>query len=68
VCSVAGCKYFDVDSKSNAAGLQMDEVLVLSRTTNTVRAVAMQSGIEKYVHLLGGKAYFILDSENAWHV
>ena len=27
----------------------MDEVLVLTRTTNTVRAVEMQSGVEKYV-------------------
>jgi len=49
VCSTAGCKYFDVDSKTFAAGLQMDEILVLTRTTNTVRAVEIQSGIEKYV-------------------
>jgi len=49
MCSAAGCKYFDVDSRSFAAGLQMDEVVVLSRTTNTVRAVEMQSGVEKYV-------------------
>jgi len=54
VCSAAGCKYFDVDSKRFASGLQMDEVLVLTRTTNTVRAVEIQSGVEKYVpvHLL----------------
>jgi len=52
MCSAAGCKYFDVDSKSFAAGLQMDEVLVLSRTTNTVRAVEMQTGAEKYVHFV----------------
>jgi len=51
VCSTAGCKYFDVDSKTFAAGLQMDEVLVLTRTTNTVRAVEIQSGVEKYVHM-----------------
>jgi len=50
VCSSAGCKYFDVDSKSFVTGLQMGEVLVLTRTSNTVRAVEMQSGVEKYVH------------------
>jgi len=52
VCSAAGCKYFDVDSKHFASGLQSDEVLVLTRTTNTVRAVEMQSGVEKYVHIM----------------
>ena len=53
MCSAAGCKYFHVDSKSFASGLQADEVLVLTRTTNTVRAVELQSGVEKYVCLAG---------------
>lgn len=53
VCSAAGCKYFDVDSKSFASGLQVDEVLVLTRTTNTVRAVEIQSGIEKWNFSVG---------------
>ena len=48
VCSAAGCKYFEVDRKSFASGLQMDEVLVLTRTTNTIRGVEVQSGVEKY--------------------
>jgi len=49
MCSSAGCKYFDVNPKTFATGLEMDEILVLTRTTNTVRAVDVQSGVEKYV-------------------
>jgi len=59
VCSASGCKYFDVDSKSFASGLQVDEVLVLTRTTNTVRAVELQSGVEKYVHFMLTRSFFL---------
>ena len=59
MCSAAGCKYFDIESRSFATDLQVDDVLVLTRTTNTVRAVEMQSGAEKYACFLS------LDCENA---
>ena len=52
VCSAAGCKYFGGRRDDNPdAVLPAVDVLVVKRSTKTVRAVELQTGIEKYVEL-----------------
>lgn len=47
MCSAAGCKHFGRQSESIEPLLMKDDVLVVKRSTKTVRSVELQSGIEK---------------------
>jgi hypothetical protein len=47
MCSTAGCKYFEAFSDDLDNTLYDNDLLVIKRSTKTVRAVELLTGIEK---------------------